>query len=66
MLSCIVIWFGQPAKAAQITFDRAYTGTISGQTFTAAETLAADAAETVLSKRLTFSSHTNITTGSNT
>jgi hypothetical protein len=43
MLTCIVVWFTQPAKAAEITFDRAYTGAISGQTFTANGTLAADA-----------------------
>ena len=43
MLTCIVIWFTQPANAAEITFDRAYTGTIKGQTFTANGTLAADA-----------------------
>jgi len=38
----IFIWLVQPAKAAEITFDRAYTGTISGQTYTANGTLAAE------------------------
>ena len=42
MLVCMLVWFAQPAKAAEITFLRAYTGTISGQTFTANGTLVAD------------------------
>ena len=42
MLAGVLLWFAQPVKAAEITFDRAYTGTISGQTFTANGTLAAD------------------------
>ena len=43
MLGTVLLWFAQPANAAEITFDRAYTGTISGQTFTANGTLVADA-----------------------
>ncbi|WP_284266245.1 Ig-like domain-containing protein, partial [Roseicyclus amphidinii] len=43
MLATVLLWFAQSSNAAEITFDRAYTGTISGQTFTANGTLVADA-----------------------
>lgn len=43
LLLGMMVCFVQPTAAADLTFNRAYTGTVSGQTFTANGTLTADA-----------------------